>query len=134
MTFAAIEAQGVEAFLGQIDELIWSSARRCAVAEPEEREYRRMEARSRVLSDSCDPRPGGHKVRSSSYWNRSSRRTSNRGSFGYRPQSGQRMKRSNGWRKAIVQRKTRIIDIDLRSYFRINCPAGSAVGEGGQAY
>jgi retron-type reverse transcriptase len=52
--------------------------------------------------------------RSNSYWSRSSRQTSN--PFGYRP------KRTahdavDRVARAIVQQKTRIIDIDLRSYF-----------------
>ena len=51
------------------------------------------------------------------------------GSFGYRP------KRTahdavDRVARAIVQQKTRIINIDLRSYFR-QCPTRSAVGEGG---
>ena len=59
---------------------------------------------------------GWCKVRSSSSWSRSSRPTSNRARLDIVP-SGQLMKRSTGWPKAIVQHKTRVIDIDLRSYF-----------------
>ena len=59
---------------------------------------------------------GWCRVRSSSYWNRSSRRTSNRG------RSDTDRKRTaheavDRVARAIVQRKTRVIDIDLRSYF-----------------
>ena len=53
---------------------------------------------------------------SSSFWNQSSRLTSQPGSFGYRPQrtAHQAVQRVA---EAIVKCKTRVVDIDLRAYF-----------------
>src|SRR5215471_10509821 len=67
VTFEAIEAQGVEAFLGQIrDELV-------------QRTYKPLPARKREI-----PKDGG-KVRLSSSWSRSLRLTSNRDRLGIVP-------------------------------------------------
>src|SRR5208282_604348 len=81
---------------------------------PGDRKFRRMGARSasfRFLLSATE----WCRARSSSYWNQSSRRTSNRGRLDTVP-NGQPMKR---WTvaRAIVQHKTRVIDIDLSSYF-----------------
>jgi RNA-directed DNA polymerase len=113
VTFAVIEAQGVEAFLEQIqDELIG-------------RTYRPLVARRQEI-----PKDGG-KVRSLSIPAIRDRVVQGalklilepvfeadfqQGSFGYRP------KRTahdavDRVAKAIVQHKTRVIDVDLRCYF-----------------
>ena len=89
VTFEAIEAQGVEAFLEQIaDELV---GRSYAPLPARRQESRRMAARSasfRFLRSAT----GWRRVRSSSYWNRSSRQTSNRGRSDT-DRNGQLMKR-----------------------------------------
>src|SRR5262249_38640031 len=79
------------------------------------RKYPRMAAKSasfRFLRCAT----GWCKVHSSSSWSRSLRLTFNLGSFGYRPKrtAHEAVARVA---KAIVQYKTRAIDIDLRSYF-----------------
>ena len=57
VTFEAIEAQGVEAFLEQIrDELVTRSIGRCGTGG---RRYRRTGAKVRVLSIPCDSGPRG---------------------------------------------------------------------------
>ena len=91
VTFAAIEAQGVATFLEQIqDELV-------------QRTYRRTGAKSASFRF---PRSGTAwcKVRSSSYWSRSSRQTSNRDRLDIVP-SGQLMKRSTGWPEQLFRRR-----------------------------
>ena len=70
----------------------------------------------RPFPDSCDPRPGGAGCAPSSYWNRSSRRTSNRGRSDT-DRNGQLMKRWTVWRERSFSTRARVIDIDLRSYF-----------------
>ena len=113
VTFAAIEAQGVEAFLGQIrDELV-------------ERTYKPLPARRQEI-----PKDGG-KVRVLSIPAIRDRVVQGAlklilepifeadfqpGSFGYRPKKTAH-EAVDRVAKAIVQHKTRVIDIDLRSYF-----------------
>jgi RNA-directed DNA polymerase len=113
VTFAAIEAQGVEAFLGQIrDELVG-------------RTYKPLPARRQEI-----PKDGG-KVRVLSIPAIRDRVVQGAlklilepifeadfqpGSFGYRPKKTAH-EAIDRVAKAIVQGKTRVIDIDLRSYF-----------------
>jgi RNA-directed DNA polymerase len=113
VTFAAIEAQGVEAFLGQIrGELV-------------ERTYKPLPARRQEI-----PKDGG-KVRVLSIPAIRDRVVQGAlklilesifeadfqpGSFGYRPKKTAH-EAVDRVAKAIVQQKTRVIDIDLRSYF-----------------
>ena len=113
VTFAAIEAQGVEAFLEQIrDELV-----RCT--------YVTLPARRREI-----PKDGG-KVRVLSIPTIRERVVQGAlklilepifeadfqpGSFGYRPKRTAH-EAINRVAQAIVQQKTRVIDVDLRSYF-----------------
>ena len=112
VTFAAIEAQGVEAFLGQIrGELV-------------ERTYKPLPARRQEI-----PKDGG-KVRVLSIPAIRDRVVQGAlklilepifeadfqpGSFGYRPKKTAH-EAVDRVAKAIVQHKTRVIDIDLRSY------------------
>ena len=101
VTFEAIEAQGVEAFLAQIaDELV-------------ERSYVPLPARRQEI-----PKDGGKvrvlsipsirdrvvRVRSNSYWNLSSRQTSSRGRLDTVP-AGQLTKRWTVWREPSFSRK-----------------------------
>ena len=100
VTFAALEAQGVATFLEQIqDELV-------------QRTYVPLPARKQEI-----PKDGGKvrvlsipaisawcKVRSSSYWSRSSRQTSNRDRLDIVP-SGQLMKRWTGWPEQLFRRR-----------------------------
>ena len=113
VTFAAIEAQGVDAFLGQIrGELV-------------ERNYKPLPARRQEI-----PKDGG-KVRVLSIPAIRDRVVQGAlklilepifeadfqpGSFGYRPKKTAH-EAVDRVAKAIVQHKTRVIDIDLRSYF-----------------
>ena len=113
VTFEAIEAQGVEAFLGQIaDELV-------------RRSYVPLRARRQEI-----PKDGG-KVRVLSIPAIRDRVVQGAlklilepifeadfqpGSFGYRPKRTAH-EAVDRVARAIVQRKTRVIDIDLRSYF-----------------
>src|SRR6201984_266898 len=113
VTFAAIEAEGVEAFLGQIrDELVG-------------RTYVPLPARRQEI-----PKDGG-KVRVLSIPAVRDRVVQGAlklilepifeadfqpGSFGYRPKRTAH-EAVDRVARAIVQRKTRVIDIDLRSYF-----------------
>ena len=113
VTFEAIEAQGVEAFLGQIaDELV-------------RRSYVPLQARRQEI-----PKDGG-KVRVLSIPAIRDRVVQGAlklilepifeadfppGSFGYRPKRTAH-EAVDRVARAIVQRKTRVIDIDLRSYF-----------------
>ena len=113
VTFEAIEAQGVEAFLGQIaDELV-------------QRSYVPLRARRQEI-----PKDGG-KVRVLSIPAIRDRVVQGAlklilepifeadfqpGSFGYRPKRTAH-EAVDRVARAIVQRKTRVIDIDLRSYF-----------------
>ena len=114
VTFAAIEEQGVESFLGQIrDELT-------------QRTYRPMRVRKREI-----PKDGGAKVRVLSIPTIRDRVVQGAlklilepifeadfqsGSYGYRPKKTAH-EAINRVAQAIVQRKTRVIDLDLRSYF-----------------
>ena len=113
VTFAAIEAQGVDAFLGQIrGELV-------------ERTYKPLPARRQEI-----PKDGG-KVRVLSIPAIRDRVVQGAlklilepifeadfqpGSFGYRPRKTAH-EAVDRVAKAIVQQKTRVIDFDLRSYF-----------------
>lgn len=113
VTFAAIESQGVEAFLAQIaDELV-------------ERSYVPLPARRQEI-----PKDGG-KVRVLSIPSIRDRVVQGAlklilepifeadfqpGSFGYRPRRTAH-EAVDRVARAIVQQKTRVIDIDLRSYF-----------------
>jgi RNA-directed DNA polymerase len=113
VTFEAIEAQGVEAFLEQIrDELV-------------QRTYKPLPARKREI-----PKDGG-KVRVLSIPAIRDRVVQGAlklilepifeadfqpGSFGYRPKKTAH-EAVDRVAQAIVQEKTRVIDIDLRSYF-----------------
>src|SRR5262249_31450487 len=113
VTFAAIEAQGVDAFLGQIqDELV----RREYVPLPaRKQEIPKDGGKVRVLSIPAIRDRGGEgalKLILEPIFEADFQP----GSFGYRP------KRTahdaiDRVAKAIVQQKTRVIDIDLRSYF-----------------
>jgi len=114
VTFAAIEEQGVESFLEQIrDELT-------------QRTYKPMRARKREI-----PKDGGKKVRILSIPCIRDRVVQGAlklilesifeadfqsGSYGYRPKKTAH-EAINRVAQAIVQRKTRVIDLDLRSYF-----------------
>jgi RNA-directed DNA polymerase len=114
VTFAAIEEQGVESFLEQMrDELT-------------ERTYKPMRVRKKEI-----PKDGGRKVRILSIPTIRDRVVQGAlklilepifeadfqsGSYGYRPKKTAR-EAINRVAQAIVQRKTRVIDIDLRSYF-----------------
>ena len=95
VTFEAIEAQGVEAFLEQIaDELV---GRSYAPLPARRQEIPKDGGKVRVLSI-LRSATGWRRVRSSSYWNRSSRRTSNRGRSDT-DRNGQLMKRWTVWRE-----------------------------------
>src|SRR6266850_8495646 len=114
VTFEAIEAGGVDAFLAQIrDELVTST-------------YRPMRNRRKVI-----PKDGGKKVRVLGIPSIRDRVVQGAlklilepifeadfqpGSFGYRPRrtAHEAVQRVAG---AIVHHKTRVIDIDLRAYF-----------------
>ena len=114
VTFAAIEEQGVESFLEQIrDELT-------------QRTYKPMQLRKREI-----PKDGGKKVRILSIPTIRDRVVQGAlklilepifeadfqsGSYGYRPKKTAH-DAIHRVAQAIVQRKTRVIDIDLRSYF-----------------
>jgi RNA-directed DNA polymerase len=114
VTFAAIEEQGVESFLEQIrDELT-------------QRTYKPMRVRKREI-----PKDGGKKVRILSIPTIRDRVVQGAlklilepifeadfqsGSYGYRPKKTAH-EAINRVAQAIVQRKTRVIDLDLRSYF-----------------
>src|ERR1017187_4003754 len=103
VTFAAIETQGVDAFLEQIaDEL----NRRTYVPLPARRqEIPKDGGKVRVLSiPAIRDRVVQVKVRSSSYWSRSSRRTSNRDRLDIVPRV-QLMKRSTEWPEQLFRRK-----------------------------
>ena len=113
VTFEVIEAQGVEAFLGQIrDELVG-------------RTYKPLPARRQEIPK------GGGKVRVLSIPAIRDRVVQGAlklilepifeadfqpGSFGYRPKKTAH-EAINRVAKAILQRKTRVIDLDLKSYF-----------------
>src|SRR6185312_1923654 len=115
VTFAAIEARGVDAFLGQIrGELV-------------ERTYKLLPARRQEI-----PKDGG-KVRVLSIPAIRDRVVQGAlklilepifeadfqpGSFGYRPKKTAH-EAVDRVAKAIVQHKTRVIDIDLRSYLDV---------------
>jgi len=114
VTFEAIEEQGVEAFLEQIrDELVG-------------RTYKPLPARRQEI-----PKDGGNKVRVLSIPAIRDRVVQGAlklilepifeadfqpGSFGYRPKKTAH-EAIDRVAQAIVQEKTRVIDIDLRSYF-----------------
>jgi RNA-directed DNA polymerase len=114
VTFEAIEESGVERFLGQIrDELITIT-------------YRPMRARKKEI-----PKDGGKKVRVLSIPSIRDRVVQGAvklilepifeadfqsGSYGYRPKRTAHQA-VNRVAQAIVESKTRIIDIDLRAYF-----------------
>ena len=114
VTFEAIEASGVESFLEQIqDELVTST-------------YRPMRVRQKEI-----PKDGGRKSAfsrfqlsvtvwsrepSSSSWNPSLKRISNRGRMAI-ARNGQRMRRSRAWPRRLWRSKTRVIDVDLQAYF-----------------
>ena len=114
VTFEAIEEQGVEAFLEQIrDELV-------------RRAYKPLPARKKEI-----PKDGGTKVRVLSIPGIRDRVVQGAlklilepifeadfqpGSFGYRPKKTAH-EAVDRVAQAIVQEKTRVIDIDLRSYF-----------------
>ncbi|HWI67522.1 MAG TPA: group II intron reverse transcriptase/maturase [Nitrospiraceae bacterium] len=114
VTFEAIEEQGVESFLEQIRN------------ELTQRTYKPMRARKREI-----PKDGGKKVRILSIPCIRDRVVQGAlklilepifeadfqsGSYGYRPKKTAH-EAINRVAQAIVQRKTRVIDIDLRSYF-----------------
>jgi RNA-directed DNA polymerase len=114
VTFQAIEEQGVESFLEQIR------------SELTQRTYKPMRARKQEI-----PKDGGKKVRILSIPCIRDRVVQGAlklilepifeadfqsGSYGYRPKKTAH-EAINRVAQAIVQRKTRVIDIDLRSYF-----------------
>jgi len=101
VTFAAIETQGVDAFLEQIaDELNQRTYAPLPARRQEIPKDRTKSAYFRFLQSGI----AWYKGRSSSYWSRSSRQTSNRDRLDIVP-SGQRMKRSNGWPEQLLSRK-----------------------------
>src|ERR1700716_749762 len=113
VTFAAIEAQGVEAFLGQIrDELVV----RTYVPLPARRqEIPKDGGKVRVLSTPAIRDrvvQGALKLILEPIFEADFQP----GSFGYRPKRTAH-EAVDRVARAIVQEKTRIIDIDLRSYF-----------------
>ena len=113
VTFEAIEAQGVEAFLGQIaDELVG----RAYVPLPARRqEIPKDGGKVRVLSiPAIRDRvvQGALKLILEPIFEADFQP----GSFGYRPKRTAH-EAVDRVARAIVQRKTRVIDIDLRSYF-----------------
>ena len=101
VTFAAIETQGVDAFLEQI---VGELKRRTYVPLP----ARRQEIPKDGAKSACFRfLPSGIawcKVRSSSYWSRSSRQTSNRDRLDI-VASGQLMKQSTEWPEQLFRRK-----------------------------
>src|SRR6202008_2492691 len=114
VTFEAIEESGAESFLGQIREELVTST------------YRPMRARKKEI-----PKDGGKKVRVLSIPAIRDRVVQGAlklilepifeadfqpGSFGYRPKKTDH-EALDRVAKAIVQQKTRIIDLDLRAYF-----------------
>jgi RNA-directed DNA polymerase len=114
VTFTAIEEQGVESFLVQIQD------------ELTQRTYQPMRVRKREI-----PKDGGTKVRILSIPTIRDRVVQGAlklilepifeadfqsGSYGYRPKKTAH-EAINRVAQAIVQRKTRVIDLDLRSYF-----------------
>src|ERR1700682_4883238 len=114
VTFEAIEESGAESFLGQIREELVTNT------------YRPMRARKKEI-----PKDGGKKVRVLSIPAIRDRVVQGAlklilepifeadfqpGSFGYRPKRTAH-EAVDRVAKAIVQHKTRVIDIDLRSYF-----------------
>jgi RNA-directed DNA polymerase len=114
VTFEAIEAGGVEGFLQQLrDELIHNT-------------YRPMRVRKKAI-----PKEGGNKIRTLSIPAIRDRVVQGAlklilepifeadfqsGSYGYRPKRTAH-EAVNRVAKAIVQEKTRVIDLDLRAYF-----------------
>ena len=85
VTFAAIETQGVDAFLEQIADKL--NQRTYDRHQPEDRKYRKTGTKSayfRYLQFGI----AWCKVRSSSYWSRSSRQTSNRDRLDIVPNGG----------------------------------------------
>src|SRR5262249_47373110 len=114
VTFEAIETQGVEAFLERIrDELV-------------QRTYKPLPARRREI-----PKDGGNKVRVLSIPASRDRGVEGAlkricgpiveadfqpGSFGYRPKKTAH-EAIDRVAQAIVQERTRVIDLDLKSYF-----------------
>ena len=114
VTFEAIEAAGVEAFLAQLrDELVARTYR------PLRNRQRRDPEGRRARSASSGFRRSGtawSKGRSSSSWSRSSKRTSTTGRMAI-DRSGQRMQAVDRVAEAIVRNKTRVIDVDLAAYF-----------------
>ena len=113
VTFQAIEAQGVEAFLEQIaDELVGRSY----APLPARRQKIPKDGGKVRVAGFLRSATGWRRVRSSSYLEPIFEADFQSGSFGYRPQrtAHEAVDRVAG---AIVQHKTRVIDIDLRSYF-----------------
>ena len=113
LTFEAIEAQGVEAFLGQIaDELV---RRAYAPLPPRRQEIPKDGGKVRVLSvPAIRDRvvQGALKLILEPIFEADFQP----GSFGYRPKRTAH-EAVDRVARAIVQRKTRVIDIDLKSYF-----------------
>src|ERR1700683_4544865 len=114
VTFAAIEESGAESFLGQIREELVTNT------------YRPMRARKKEI-----PKDGGNKVRVLSIPSIRDRVVQGAlklilepifeadfqpGSYGYRPKRTAHQA-VNRVAQAIVSRKTRVIDLDLRAYF-----------------
>jgi RNA-directed DNA polymerase len=113
VTFAAIEAQGMEAFLGRIaDELV---RRAYAPLPPRRQEIPKDGGKVRVLSiPAIRDRvvQGALKLILEPIFEADFQP----GSFGYRPKKTAH-EAVDCVARAIVQRKTRVMDIDLRSYF-----------------
>jgi len=113
VTFAAIETQGVDAFLEQIaDELV---GRRYVPLPARKQEIPKDEGKTRVLSiPAIRDRvvQGALKLVLEPIFEADFQP----GSFGYRPKRTAH-EAIDRVAKAIVQQKTRIIDIDLRGYF-----------------
>ncbi len=128
VTFEAIEESGVESFLaadpGRTGQQHVSAHAGCG-----RRRFRRTGATRSASFRFLPSATAWSRGRSSSSWSRSSKPTSNRGRMDT-DRSGQRMKRYTEWLEAIVESKTRVIDLDLRAYFD-NVQHRSAAGEGG---
>jgi RNA-directed DNA polymerase len=101
VTFEAIETQGVGAFLEQIqDELNHHTYVPLPARKPEIPKDGARSASFRYRRSAI----AWYKVRSSSYWSRSSTQTSNRDRLAIVP-SGQLMRRSNWWPERLFSRR-----------------------------
>ena len=112
VTFAAIETQGVDAFLEQMRTN--SIAHICTAPSPKAGNTERRGQSPRAF-DSCNSGSRGARG-AQAHTGADLRGDFQPGSFGYRPKRTAH-EAVDRVARAIVQEKTRIIDIDLRSYF-----------------